>query len=168
MGHADNADRMANSYTASRQTWKWTKKLFFHLLDLAIVNSYILLSSCGGKKISRRDFRLTLIREMLARSGREPWPSMSVGRLASASNNTGRLDTRQNKHWPGCSNTKRWCRVCSLGGMKRTVIFRCVKCDVALCVDRNCFGDYHTKTNLWYIYSSVLRTNSWSLWPQCK
>ena len=44
VGYVDNADRMANSYTASRQTCKWTKKLFFHLLDLAIVNSYILLS----------------------------------------------------------------------------------------------------------------------------
>jgi len=72
MGHVDNADRMANSYTASCRTRKWTEKLFFHLLDLAIVNSYILLSSCGGKKISHRDFRLTLIREMLARSGHEP------------------------------------------------------------------------------------------------
>ena len=55
VGHADNSDRLANSYVASRRTWKWTKKLFFHLLDLAIVNSYILLSSCGGKKISHRD-----------------------------------------------------------------------------------------------------------------
>jgi len=52
MGHVDNTDRVANSYAASRRTWKWTKKLFFHLLDLAIVNSYIILSSCGGKKIS--------------------------------------------------------------------------------------------------------------------
>jgi len=51
MGHVDNADRMVNSYTASRRTWKWTKKLSFHLLDLAIVNSYIHLSSCGGKKV---------------------------------------------------------------------------------------------------------------------
>jgi hypothetical protein len=50
MGHVVNADRMANSYMASRRTWKWTKKLFFHLLDVDIVNSYILLSSCGGKK----------------------------------------------------------------------------------------------------------------------
>jgi len=56
MGHVDNADRMASSYTASCRTWKWTKKLFSYLLDLAIVNSYILLSSCGGKKISHRDF----------------------------------------------------------------------------------------------------------------
>ena len=91
------------------------KKLFFHLLDLAVVNSYILLSSCGGKKISHRDFRFTLIREMLAHSGHEPWPSMPVGRQASASNNTGRLDTRHNKHWPGRSNTKWRCRVFSGG-----------------------------------------------------
>ena len=59
MGHVDNTDRMANNYTASRCTWKWTKKLFFHLLDLAIVNSYVLSSSCGGEKISHRDFRLS-------------------------------------------------------------------------------------------------------------
>ena len=69
VGHVDSADRMANSYTATRQTWKWTKKLFFHLLDLTIVNSYILFCSYGGKKISHRDSRLALIREMLARAG---------------------------------------------------------------------------------------------------
>ena len=106
MGHVDNAYRMTNSYTASRQTWKWTIKLFFHLLGLAIVNSYILLSSCGGKKISHRNFQLILTREMLARSGHEPPPSMSVGRPATASNNTSRLDTRHIKHWPGRSNMK--------------------------------------------------------------
>jgi hypothetical protein len=54
LGHVDNVDRMGKSYAASSRTWKWTKKLFYHLVDLAIVNSYILLSSCGGKKISHR------------------------------------------------------------------------------------------------------------------
>jgi len=113
MGHVDSTDRMANSYTASLRIWKWTKKLFFHMLDLA--NLYILLSSCGGTKISHRDFRLALIREMLAWPGHDPRPSMPVERPASASNNTGRLDTRHNKHWPGRSNTKRRCRLCSVG-----------------------------------------------------
>ena len=42
MGYVDKGDRMANSYSISRRTFKWTKKLFFHLLDLAILNSYIL------------------------------------------------------------------------------------------------------------------------------
>jgi hypothetical protein len=50
MGYVDKRDRMANSYSINRRTWKWTKKLFFHLFDLAILNSYILFSSLGGKK----------------------------------------------------------------------------------------------------------------------
>jgi hypothetical protein len=54
MGYVDKGDRMANSYSISRRTFKWTKKLFFHLLFLAILNSYILYSSCQGKKISPR------------------------------------------------------------------------------------------------------------------
>jgi hypothetical protein len=29
MGYVDKADRMTNSYSISRRTWKWTKKLFF-------------------------------------------------------------------------------------------------------------------------------------------
>ena len=38
-------DRMANLYSINCRTWKWTKKLFFHLFDPAILNSYILFSS---------------------------------------------------------------------------------------------------------------------------
>jgi hypothetical protein len=148
MGHVDKADRMANSYTASRRTWKRTKKLFFYLLDLAILNSYILFSSCVGKKISHRDFRLTLIREMLARAGHEPRSSMPAGRPSPPSTNIGRLNKRHNKHWPGRTPTKRRCLTCSARGVMRTVMFKCVKCDVALCVDRNCFADYHTKDSL--------------------
>jgi hypothetical protein len=29
MGHVDNLDWIANSYIASHQTWKWTKKTLF-------------------------------------------------------------------------------------------------------------------------------------------
>jgi hypothetical protein len=101
MGHVDNADRVANSYTASCWTWKWTNKFLPHLLILAIVNSYTLLSSCAGMKTSHTDIQLTLIREMLARAGHEPRPSMPVDRQAPASTNIGRLDTCHNKHWPG-------------------------------------------------------------------
>jgi hypothetical protein len=48
-----------------------TEKLFFHLLDLAILNSYILLSSYAGKKISYRDFRIFHVRNVLAHTGRQ-------------------------------------------------------------------------------------------------
>jgi len=39
MGHVDNSVRMANSYSMSRRTFKWATKLFFHLLDLRVLNS---------------------------------------------------------------------------------------------------------------------------------
>ena len=42
MGYVDKSDRMANSYGISRRTWKWTKKLFFHLTDMTILNAFLL------------------------------------------------------------------------------------------------------------------------------
>ena len=140
-------------------TWKWTKKPFFHLLDLAIVNSYILLSLCGWKKISHRDFWLTLIREMLAQFGHGPRPCKPVGRPVSASN--------KSEDWTHVTLSTGLVTVtwnssvaCSARVMTWTVMFKCVKCDVTLCVDWNCFEDYHTKNNLWDIFSSVFCANS--------
>ena len=40
---------MANICSVSQLTFKWTMKLFFHFLDLTILNSWIWLSSCGAK-----------------------------------------------------------------------------------------------------------------------
>jgi len=56
MGYVGKGDRMANSYSINRRTWKWTKKLFFHLFDLAILYSYILFSSLGVRKFRIRIF----------------------------------------------------------------------------------------------------------------
>jgi len=63
MGYVNNSDHMANSYSMSRRTFKWTTKLFFHFLDLTVLNSWILLSSCGAK-YTHRDFRLLLVRNL--------------------------------------------------------------------------------------------------------
>ena len=41
---------------------RWTMKLFFHLLDLTVLNSWMLLS-CGAK-YTHRDFRLLLVRKL--------------------------------------------------------------------------------------------------------
>jgi hypothetical protein len=60
------------------------KKLFFHLLDLTVLNSYILLSSCGGKKISHRDFRITLLGNILVQAGMERNVQRPIGRTPAA------------------------------------------------------------------------------------
>jgi len=39
VSYVDSSDRMANSFSMNRRTFKWTTKLFFHLLDLTALNS---------------------------------------------------------------------------------------------------------------------------------
>jgi hypothetical protein len=41
---------------ATQSAWKLMKKLLLHLLGKAVMNSYILLLLCGGRKISHTEF----------------------------------------------------------------------------------------------------------------
>ncbi|GFQ67121.1 rho guanine nucleotide exchange factor 10-like protein [Trichonephila clavata] len=41
MGEVDLADQMANLYGLDHKSCKWWKKVFFHLLMSAVVNSWI-------------------------------------------------------------------------------------------------------------------------------
>ena len=67
--HVDSSDRMADSYSMSRRTFKWTTKLFFQLLNLNILNSSILKTSCKTKDTDR-DFRLLLVRKLIEEAGK--------------------------------------------------------------------------------------------------
>jgi len=60
---------MMNTYSVSRGTWNQTIKLFFCILNLTVLNSYILLNSCGAK-LSHRDLRLCLIRDLIQKGER--------------------------------------------------------------------------------------------------
>jgi hypothetical protein len=64
VGCIDKGDRMTNSDSIS-QTWKWMKTLFLCLLDLVILNSYILLSSWWEENFTQK-FQPTLLRNVLA------------------------------------------------------------------------------------------------------
>jgi hypothetical protein len=68
MGYIDKSDHTTNSYFIDRCMWKWTGKkvFFFHLLDFSVLNSFILLTSCGSK-LSHQNFRLALFRDLIQR-----------------------------------------------------------------------------------------------------
>jgi hypothetical protein len=70
MGYTHLSDRMANSYSIRKKTWKWVKKLFFHLLDLTIPNLYILHKSCGGN-MTHVKFKEQLVSDLAVLSHKE-------------------------------------------------------------------------------------------------
>ena len=119
VSYVDKGDRMANSYSNNRRTWKWTKKLFFHLFDLIILNSHIIFFSFGGKKISHRDFRNTLMWNLLAQAGHGRNVQRPIGRPTTAVIQVLRLEGRDRQHWPIPSATQRRCRACSAKGAQQ-------------------------------------------------
>ena len=148
MGYVDNSDCMANSCSMSRCTFKWTTKMFFHFLDLTVLSSWILLSSCGAK-YTHRDFRLLLVRNLIEEAGKSPncpTPRL-VGRPSSGAKDVLQLKSRHNKHWRAKSSIKLRCRLCSSHGQGKGTMYKCARCDVGLCVV-SCFEEYHTKVNL--------------------
>jgi len=147
MGYIDNSDCMANSYSMSRCTFKWTTKLFFHLLDLTLLKSWIWLSSCGAK-YTHQDFRLLLARNLIEKAGKSqdhptPW---LVGRPSAAATNVLRLESRHNKHWPAKSSTHLPCRLCSSRGQRKRTVCKCARCDMGLCMVPY-FAEYHREVN---------------------
>jgi hypothetical protein len=52
MRYVDNSDHMIKNYLMSRQTFKWTKILCFHLLDITVIFMYItpVISGSSGEE----------------------------------------------------------------------------------------------------------------------
>ena len=113
MGYVDSSDRKANSYSVRPRTFKWTTKLFFHLLDLTVLNSWILSSSCRAKH-THRDFRLLLLRNLIEETGKsQDRPALRfVGRPSAAAMNSVRLESRHNQQRPAKSSAQLPCRLC--------------------------------------------------------
>ena len=67
MGGVDKSDQLLSYYGFSHRTVKWWRRAFFHLIDLAIVNAYIMY--CGtpqyGRRFTHEQFRIELAKGML-------------------------------------------------------------------------------------------------------
>ncbi|GFR14626.1 guanine nucleotide-binding protein subunit beta-2-like 1 [Trichonephila clavata] len=61
MGYVDLGDRMASTYTFAR-------RIFFSLIDIAVLNAFLLLKSCQtSSKFSLKEFRMNLITSLIGK-----------------------------------------------------------------------------------------------------
>ena len=67
MGGVDRADQLCTSYNFARKSVKWWRKLFFWLLETAIVNSYILFNKqrSRGEQLTHLKYRRQLIMQLV-------------------------------------------------------------------------------------------------------
>ena len=68
MGGVDKSDQRASTYQCVRKSVKWYKKLFFYVLDMCVVNSYLLHVHLTGTRFTLLDFWLKLVAALLESS----------------------------------------------------------------------------------------------------
>ena len=60
MGFVDKSHRIVSSHEIARRMWNWTKKLFFHLTDMAVLNAFLTHKSCGGKMTHKKFVKFSI------------------------------------------------------------------------------------------------------------
>ena len=143
MGGVDTGDQLLSYYGFSHRTLKWWRRAFFHLIEVAIVNAYImyLTTPCEGR-LTHKEFRIQLAKELLMDTVDEE--SHCCGPRPNRNPPSFRLT---GQHFPaklGFTPSRRPsqpdCVVCSRkkGNGWKSTTYMCVV---------PCFELYHTKTN---------------------
>ncbi|KAJ8918212.1 hypothetical protein NQ315_014080 [Exocentrus adspersus] len=90
MGAVDRTDMLQSSIESVRKSVKWYKKLFFHLLDMPLLNAHTIYKIKTGEAISIADFQVKLVKEILEHYS-TPNLRISRGTLGETSDNPLRL-----------------------------------------------------------------------------
>ena len=153
MRMVDKSDMQVAATECARRSTKWYKKLFFHLVDVSMLNAYNMWMTNSGNKTSLRLFSKAVIKQLLARFGNQGplrhGPRSLPGPPRGAQVSDEVRDFLQNHHLRktdvGASargrKVQRRCAGCHARGIRKDVQTYCPGCNKGLCVD--CFVPYH-------------------------
>lgn len=148
MGAVDRTDHFVSSYQFMRRTRKWYRKMFFWLIEIAIINSYILYKinrmQSNLKPMSHFAFRKSLVTSLVAERV-STRPLRKKGRPNQGPPDQ-RLDGRP--HFPGKTSKGRRCVVCLANGVRKETVYMCETCDARPALHPEvCFKVFHTSQN---------------------
>lgn len=159
MGGVDLSDALIGYYNVLHKTRKWYRSFFYHFVDIAIVNAFILhkeLASAKGERVmTHKAFREALVMELRAagkpHTVRQQLSAAEqiqdgLGAAGKSSEDDSQVVTHMPKYFADDgSKGRRRCGHCSM----KTPVY-CETCDVALCLlpGRDCYNAWHDENNL--------------------
>ena len=142
MGGVDQSDQLVLYYGYAHRQAKWWKRVFFHLVDLSLVNASILYNSTNQEKLTQMEFRIAVAKGLL-----NGYTKHQPKHFTVSQNLPLRLTERAfpEKISTDCPYGGRLlCEVCRARGGKRSrTQYRCKVCKVPLHIE--CFEAFHTK-----------------------
>ena len=126
-------------YGFSHKSIKWWMRVFFHMLDLALVNAHLLYLA-SGNKLTQLAFRQDVAKSLL-----EGFERQGAHRTPRAPDIPLRLTESRPFLEPTDPGTRPDCRVCSnrSAGERHQTSYRCKGCKAPLC-PYPCMERYHT------------------------
>ena len=131
----DVLDQMARKYSVKAGSRRWPVQVFYNILDLAAINSWILYKASTGKRISRRCFILQLVEELRQpfSSRKNPVPQLE-GNFGFGTSSTGMRKKCQvgncsgNKTSNMCAGCRKAvCGSCTAEIQKRSICIECAE-----------------------------------------
>lgn len=123
----DRCDQMISYYSSPRKTIRWYKKVLFHLLDIALWNSFYLFTKYvkQNNKYEFVAYREEIIREMLKlekdtkgkdlmtrkKNDSRRYGPRQIGQAAAFSINSGHWPVRTSYRCPGCPDSRGLCQL---------------------------------------------------------
>lgn len=157
MGGVDLMDSSMGRHKIAMKSRKWTNRVFYHLLDMTVVNSWLLYKRInknrqGFKAMRLIDFKLEIADTLFSFKSVQPPPrgrprieaQIQEKRLKPNYHMPPPKDTRLDRidHWTTIDKKGR-CKFPNCSGQTRMY---CSKCKVNLCLtaEKNCFYNYHS------------------------
>ena len=164
MGGVDKSDQFLSYHNILRRTVRYWKTLFYHMIDIAVVNSFILynnialISDC--RTVTENDFRDQLVLQLISKYGRVQQKVAQVGRP--------RLQCRIH-HGSTIVSKKNRCQYCRIKGKCYFSQRKCLDCEgqPTLCQtrERDCHALWHapefdSARELWTISKKTKATTT--------
>ena len=141
MGRVDKADQLVLYYGYAHRSAKWWKRIFFHMVDLALVNAHILHTATHESKMTQLEFRVAVAERVLDGHERQPTRHRTALQMSLPLRLTKRAFPEPILKDTPCGGHPR-CGVCRARKKQRSQTqYRCKTCHVP----HPCFELYHTK-----------------------
>lgn len=147
MGYVDNADHLLSTFKIDRKSHKWWHRIFWHFIDVTVVNSFIIHKERNGNSLTSKKFRLSLVNELVGHKLPTPKGRKRQSTFVGPQKPQVPVEKRRSEasHMPLFTDTRKRCALCSTKTDERRTRWICKICDAPLCLSekRNCFMEYH-------------------------
>lgn len=135
MGGVDRNDRICGEHEFERKSTKWWKKVFYRLLKMAVVNSWVIYREKVNLKCSMKDFMIDLAENMVEYgkdiTGNKRRPVNPMRPTGGVVGN----------HLPIQTDNRKRCISCTKNKKDTRTYTKCSACNSFLC--KNCFASFH-------------------------